>query len=279
MNQWQLNWLWLTYYWQTSITLNKTISYYWFLKLNVKKSSRVNKPKLYLDAISKQTQYSLNFTQKQQPKKLSKTIHLNMFISFITLNLNPYIKYEQPHTQFTLFFMNSNSSGSFTLNLKKCYMRWHATHALLYNLFYYDNNIITFGHKIFKTDILTLNTIICPTSTAWFKYVDKFPGFKDTLYGSNVTNLFETVKTFQIETAVLTDMTTNIKTATNLQICDIYTLGIISYSDNPWVVSYPIPVYANGLFTQYYFIKYLYNIHQTANNARFKQYVQLWNNL
>ena len=50
-------------------------------------------------------------------------ISLNLFKMFIVLSLNPYVKYTRPHAFFNIMFMDHNRVGSFTFNLKRCYMR------------------------------------------------------------------------------------------------------------------------------------------------------------
>ena len=60
-----------------------------------------------------------------------------------------------------------------------------------------------------------------------------FNQFRDSIYGSNIIDLVGAVDTFDIETAFISDMTTLEKLATNLQVCDVYTIGLVSFADNP----------------------------------------------
>ena len=60
-----------------------------------------------------------------------------------------------------------------------------------------------------------------------------FNQFRESLYGSNIVDVMGAVRTFDIETAFISDMTSLEKLATNLQVCDVYTIGLISFADNP----------------------------------------------
>lgn len=195
---------------------------------------------------------------------------------FIVLSLNPYVKYTRPHAFFNIMFMDHNRVGSFTFNLKRCYMRWSGSYVLLYNLFYYNHNILIFGHKIFRVDILALNTLTCPPSKFFFKHATPFYNFKDSIYGSTMDNLIKVLKAFKLQTAFISDLTNHEKTAVSLKKADVYTVGIVPFSTNPWVVSYPIPVHSSGMFTQYYFIRYIYHVQQQASFSRFDQLKNLW---
>lgn len=146
---------------------------------------------------------------------------------------------------------------------------------LLYNLFYYEHKIILFGSKIFKLDILSLNSASGGGLTTFFKYPILFFLLKESLYGANLVKSFDAIKLFNFETAFISDLTNNEKMARNLKTCNIYTIGIVACTEDPWTVSYPIPVHANGLFSQYYFIRYLYYIQQNASYSRYKKLLKL----
>ena len=81
----------------------------------------VTKPKL-------QSDYSSNLVSSLPSKKeIIKTnfnqVNLNIFFIFITTNTTPFVQYSRPHANYALLFMDHNRHNSFTLNLKKCYMR------------------------------------------------------------------------------------------------------------------------------------------------------------
>jgi|688.fasta_scaffold50923_4 hypothetical protein len=175
-------------------------------------------------------------------------------------------------------FMDHSSGGSITLNLKRSFMRWQGMYSLLYNVFYYNNDLLVFGHKFFKMDILALNTLSGVSLKAFFKYSSTFYYLKESSYGSANDRLIHVLKNFKIHTAFISDLTNHEKTSVNLRKCRVYTIGVISFGSNPWVLSYPLPVQSNGLFSQYYFIRYLYHIQQQAASARYDQLKLFWSN-
>ena len=213
----------------------------------------------------------------RQSRQMSKSVsNLFLFKIFINLNLNPYSTYMRPHAVFNIMFMDHSSHGSVTLNLKRSFMRWQGMYSLLYNVFYYSNELLIFGHKFFKTDILALNTLGGISLKTFFKYSAVFYYLKESSYGSTTDRLIHVLKNFRIQTAFISDLTNHEKTSVNLRKCRIYTIGIIGFGSNPWVLSYPLPIQANGLFTQYYFIRYLYHIQQQSASARYDQLRLFW---
>ncbi len=267
--------MWLLYYWNIATTLhNFQLPTSWYFSYQSKHKKLVNKPKLRLAAPL--SEGVVGYDEKTTPRVHSDIINMNIFFTFMSLSMSPYSKYSRPHTFFTLLFMDHNRYGSFTLNLKRCYMRWQGTYSLLYNLFYYSHDVVIFGHKIFRVDILAINSVSCRKLNTSFKYSVMFNQFRESLYGSNIVDVMGAVRTFDIETAFISDMTSLEKLATNLQVCDVYTIGLVSFADNPWSVSYPVPAHSNGLFTQYYFLRQLYHIQQNASYTRFLQLSKLW---
>lgn len=104
---------------------------------------------------------------------------------------------------------------------------------LLYNLFYYEHKMIMFGSKVFKVDILSLNSTNGGGIATFFKYPILFFLLKESLYGANLVKSFEAIKLFKFETAFVSDLTNNEKMARNLKTCSVYTFGIVACSDNP----------------------------------------------
>lgn len=264
--------MWLSYY------LN-ILSLFYELYSHVSKVSNLSNARTLkpsLKPVVASGQLSLSIHQKNTYKDCYDFFSLNLFKMFMTLGLNPYAEYTRPHAIFNIMFMDHSGHGSITLNLKRCYMRWQGTYALLYNLFYYNHDVVVFGHKIFRIDILAINTVTSPSLKHLFKHITPFYNLRDSLFGSNIDHLITAVKVFKVQTAFVSDSTNHEKMSINLKKCDVYTLGIIPFASNPWVLSYPIPVHASGLFTQYYFIRYIYHIQQQASFAGFNQLYSIW---
>lgn len=271
------NWLWLTYYWNLSCSLlNFRIPYWFFNYTKPLLHTSYLKPKLL--TVPKHSVRSHEFNPKTVVKKPEYSNFLNLyFFSSIALGgLSVYTKYVRPHANFLLLFMDHNRYGSFTFNLKRCYSRWQNTYSLIYNTFYYNYGLCVFGHKFFRFDILTLNTDLLTSNPNIYKYATLFHYFKDSIYGANLVKVLKIAKTLDIDTAFISDLTNNEKMARNLKVCDVYTIGIVSFADDPWLVSYPVPVHSNGLFTQYYFIRYVYHMKQNAFFTRYTQYKNIW---
>lgn len=263
--------LWLSYYY------NLSLAFFNIQSLNAFKNVSINLKKgLAAHPSLIKSKLPLNTSERQSLQQTNSANILFLFKIFINLNLNPYSTYMRPHAIFNIMFMDHSGHGSVTLNLKRAFMRWRGMYSLLYNVFYYNNELLIFGHKFFKTDILALNTLNGVSLKAFFKYSSVFYYLKESSYGSTNDRLIHVLKNFKIQTAFISDLTNHEKTSVNLRKCRIYTIGIIGFGSNPWVLSYPLPIQSNGLFAQYYFIRYLYHIQQQAISSRYEQLRLFW---
>jgi len=92
-----------------------------YFSYKLKNRKLINKPKSNFE-IFRNTGV-VDYDEKTTLRVNSDVVNMNIFFTFMSLSMAPYAKYSRPHTFFTLLFMDHNKSGSFTLNLKRCYMR------------------------------------------------------------------------------------------------------------------------------------------------------------
>ena len=214
---------------------------------------------------------------KAQPIKLAKLTSASLFLNFINLSLSPISTDDfQPHGFHKLVFAKSGRSGHFSICTRQVYNRWNNIHQLLFNVFYFSTDVIVFGHKFFKNEIVSLNRAVINSKHFWKRYLNLVEYSTGVVGGSLTSKLLKAMRVFKIQLAFVADATLHYKTSLLLKRQDVITIGVVSYTQNPWLFTYPIPVHANGYLSQYYFIRYIYCMKQTGLSARNAEILSLW---
>lgn len=214
----------------------------------------------------------------------SYVLHVEKRKPFIQTLFRTYIDYSylsttmyfKPHSNFRLFYQAYTNRDLQVTNLSTQYTRWVNTYNLLFNLFYNRLLLLTFGPKTLKTELISLNWA---AQTSDFQlFLATAPAFwlSDSVFGSDTTLAFERLKRLNPTSALVLDVGVHKKSLYYLKSQSIFTIGLIPVNQNPWEVSYPIPALSTNLFVQYYFIKLLIFIKQTAESAYYKQMRSLW---
>jgi len=99
---------------------------------------------------------------------------------------------------------------------------------------------------------------------------------KNAQYGEASSVVYTNLIKSKIEVAFISDIKYHDKSVFQLRTNNIYLLGLVPYSANPWLLHYSMPTASNTLFTQYFFVKFLMHIRQRAEYFRFSNLKHLW---
>lgn len=86
-----------------------------------------------------------------------RTKLLTMFKSYLRLNSASQSDITIPHFSFYQFYLSHRKGGLAILNVRKLFDRWKDSYYLLFNLFYYELETVTFGSSFFKNELLAIN--------------------------------------------------------------------------------------------------------------------------
>ena len=129
-----------------------------------------------------------------------------------------------------------------------------------------------FSNKIFKNEVLSFNWSLNLLDYKLFKYSNPYFYLKDNNFGISSSIIFKRFEKNGLNIAFILDLKQHEKNVTFLKKINLYTIGLVPYNMNPWLVSYSFPVSNNNIFIQYFFIKTLLFFKQ-------KVYLQLYNEL
>jgi len=206
----------------------------------------------------------------------SKTTVYNVFLLYLQYTIGSLTQFFTPHSNFQAFFIISFHNKASYLNIPKVLTRWVHISNFLINLFLLDIKINLFTTKILKQETLSFNWSVGLLNYQLFRYSSPLFFLKDTTFGTNSTLIFKKLSQRGLNTVFLTDLKYHEKNLYYLQRFNVTTISLVPYNLNPWLVTYAIPIAANSLFIQYFFVKLLIYYKQFSLNTQFINLKQLW---
>ena len=82
---------------------------------------------------------------------------LTLFKVFVRVNVISSNTLTVPHASFRLYFIQNKRGGASIMSLPKLFNRWKSAYYLIYNLYYYRIDLLTFSPSFFRNEILSLN--------------------------------------------------------------------------------------------------------------------------
>lgn len=198
----------------------------------------------------------------------------NLFLFYIDLASPFEGEVYKPQALYRVFFWATTTQQLY-INLNKIYAKWKSTHQLLYNIFYSQSRCLLFSSKVFTSEVNSWNWETLGTNRDLFRHVTPFIFYQNIPFGDKPLFLFETLTDYDIECVFFFDIRLQHRTLAFLRQHNFYTFGLTAYTENPWLVHYPIPVAISNLFTQFFFLNLLTLIKQEALLKYFEWNVQL----
>ena len=172
--------------------------------------------------------------------------------------------------EFRLMFLSA-SAVKVTSNLvsaKRYFSRWLDSYNLLFNLFYSESQFQLFTNKLFIEESLVFNWNYNYRHYKLFKHLQPFFMFKDAPHGGYIHSAMQNLLSERLDAAIIVDLQNHKRLLTYIQKYNLFSLGLVPHNYMPWVVSYPIPSFADSPVTQYYFLRLLFYIRSSAQITR-----------
>lgn len=232
-------------------------------KPNFNRNASWNKP---FDPLYSRSKISsrINFFKPLQQVNL-----FNLYLYFSSQSNNIFFT---PHANFQpLFISNSGGISSF-INVSKVYTKWVNSYNFLLNIFFSKLNMFLFSNRVFRNEILSFNWSCEIIDYKLFKFANPYFFMKDTNFGVPSSVIFKRFKKNNLNLTFILDLKFHEKNLAFFRRINMYTIALVPYNMNPWLVSYSFPVSSNNIFIQYFFIKLLLFVRQYAE-------LQLYNTL
>ena len=201
---------------------------------------------------------------------------LKSFKSYIRVNSNSITTLTVPHFTFKHFYLGYRRGGTAVLNISKFFTRWKDVYYLMFNLFFYKIDTLTFGTSFFKQELLSLNWQSMKKFKFMWRYTRPFLSFRSnkiTTYGDFV---FYRLNLLGMRLGLVIDVLYHSKTIYYLHRSGFYTVGLVPINYNINTLNFAVPSTSDSLLTQVFFIRFLSLIKQNTSNTQFNSMRQLW---
>ena len=202
---------------------------------------------------------------------------LALFKVFTKVNVVSSNALTVPHASFRLYFIRNKRGGAAIMSLPKLFNRWKSAYYLIYNLYYYRIDILTFAPSFFKNEVLSLNW----QDLHRFKYVWRYTRPFLTLKPNKITNhaefVFRRLRLLGMSIGLVTDVLYHHKTIYYLRRSSFYSIGLVPSIYHINSVDFAIPTTYESILMQVFFVKFLTRTRQTALSIKHAELKALWN--
>ena len=201
---------------------------------------------------------------------------LQLFTSFIKVNMSSVNELTIPHHTFRMFYITQAKGGVTTTALPKIFQRWKNFYFLLFNIYYHKIETLTFSPSFFKKEVLALNWFFHKQLTFMWRYVRPFLIHKPNKISNHGDFVFRNLRTLGLSVGIVTDVLYHAKTIYYLKRKTFYSIGLVPTIYNAYTVDFALPTAYESIFTQIFFIRFLIRIKQDSSSTSFNNFKTMW---
>ncbi len=170
---------------------------------------------------------------------------------------------------FNFFYFKEKNKLIQSTNVKKVVLRWELVSDLFFNLFWYSVNPLVFSSPFFKKETLAVNWTFHNWEQILWRYYHLFFNFKLNQNTEKFNFFCLKMREYDINFFLITDSFYHFKNLYFFRDFNFYTIGLVSFNTNPWIVNFPIPVADNHFLMQLFFFKYIIFIKKNSSKQKY----------
>jgi len=180
------------------------------------------------------------------------------------------------HPHFRFMFLRHSASASTVASISGVLTRWQSAYYFLFNLFYFNMEVMVFGTSFFKKELLSFNW----KTTNHLKFMWRYTLPFLFLRSNKITNygyfVFNRLRMLGMRTAFVVDVLYHNKTLYYLHRSNFYTLGVVPTNYSPFLVNFAIPTAVDSVFTQLFFVRFVIRVRQASQAWRYSLSKSEW---
>ena len=201
---------------------------------------------------------------------------LALFKVFIKVNVVSSNTLTIPHASFRMYFIQNKRGGASIMSLPKLFNRWKSVYYLIYNLYYYKIDILTFSPSFFRNEVLSLNWQGLYKFKYVWRYTRPFLTFKPNKITNHAEFVFRRLRLLGLSIGLVTDILYHNKTLYYLRRSTFYSIGLVPSIYHINSVDFAVPTTYESVLMQVFFVKFLTRTRQTALAVRHDELKTLW---
>lgn len=219
-------------------------------------------------------------SQPIRPSNSNKQIKLlKTFKSFLRVTSASSSILMVPHYSFRHFYLGYRKGGLALLSVNKLFQRWKDVYYLIFNLFYYEIELLTFSTSFFRFEILSLNWRIMSKFKFMWRYTKPFLTSKPNKITTHGDFIFYRLNLLGLRVSLIVDILYHSKTVYYLHRAGFYTIGLVPVNYNINTVGFAVPIASDSLFTQIFFIRFLSITQQNSKTLKYCSKKNNWSSL
>lgn len=202
--------------------------------------------------------------------------HLGLFKSFLKANSTLGFTNFIPHASQRSIFVKYYKKGVCFSSIPRFYSSWTNAYNLIFNIFFYKIEILTFGNAFFKNEILALNWDNKNFLNTFWRYAKPFLIFQSVKINDFGDFIFRNLNHMGYYIGLILDITYHKKTIYYLRKSKFYTIGIVPSNYNIKSVDAALPIINDTIPNQLFFIRLILLIKKNVKTHHFKEVRSFW---
>ena len=217
-----------------------------------------------------------HFTRTEGLNSKSKHSSFVLYKVFlITCVQNPKL-HARIHPTARTYFLDDRRSAGGIFNPTRLFRRWQDFYLLLFNLFFYKINMLYFGNRVFKRQVLALNWLALNKFTYIWSFAQPYLYHRINALDAAATHTFQYLLARNFHTAFVFDSTFHHKTLHYLHKWGFYTIGSVSITHDMNTINFALPVAADSLTMHLFCLRLVSHIKRFSEGYHFQDYQNYW---
>jgi len=199
-----------------------------------------------------------------------------LFKVFLNTCISPIKSAFKVHPSSKLFFMGYTRLSTTVFNISKLFSRWQDFYSVVYNIFFYNVPILTFGTALFESELLALNWVLSTQLKRHWKFVRPYIFTKENKINSNYNTIFALLKLNSFNTAFVIDTNYHKRTLYYLRQFYFFTIGVVPVTSDLYKVDFALPSASESATSHLFFIRLVYAVKKDVEHIRYVTYNSHW---
>lgn len=201
---------------------------------------------------------------------------LTMYTLFLTVSTQNLKLHSRVHPSARSYFMDQRSASSSIFNPTKLFRRWQDFFHLMFNLFFYKIDMLYFGNKVFKKQVLALNWLALTRVRYIWSYMHPYLYHRPTAMDAQLGWMFQYLASLNFNIAFVFDSTYHKITVNYLHKWGFYTIGSVSITHNLRGINFALPVASDSLVMHLFCLRFVCYLKRFAEGRHFTEYRNYW---
>lgn len=217
---------------------------------------------------------SFDYLGDTHPNLIKPSLQMyRLFLTVATQNVKPYSRI---HPSTRHYFLDQKFQNSTVFNPTKLFRRWQDFYHLLFNLFFYKIDLLYFGNRAFKKQILALNWLSGDRIRNVWSFAQPYLFQRTNTLDSEAGWVFQYLRSLNFNVAFVFDGVFHHMTLHYLHRWGFYTIGSVPITHDLQSIHFALPVASEALVMHLFCLRFVSHMRRFSENSQFNNYRSYW---